>query len=177
MKLQEKIYYCRKKAGLSQEALAEKLGVSRQAVSKWETGDAVPELGKLPLLAKAFGVSADWLLSEDAPEEPAAEKPSASKKQDVLNRLPGFLRQLFRRYGWLGGVYLAAIGAMFTVIGALMRHVFWYGFSGNFDLHYLVDDGYVSPITIFYTFVIVLGIVMLLAGIILAIVLKRWGKK
>ena len=38
MKLHEKIYYCRKKAGLSQEALAEKIGVSRQAISKWETG-------------------------------------------------------------------------------------------------------------------------------------------
>lgn len=38
MRLSEKIYYCRKKAGLSQEALAEQIGVSRQAVSKWETG-------------------------------------------------------------------------------------------------------------------------------------------
>ena len=44
MNLAGKILYRRKKAGLSQEALAEKLGVSRQAVSKWETGDAVPEL-------------------------------------------------------------------------------------------------------------------------------------
>lgn len=40
MKLSEKIYYCRKKAGKSQEALAEELGVSRQAISKWETGEA-----------------------------------------------------------------------------------------------------------------------------------------
>lgn len=38
MKLSEKIYYCRKKAGMSQEALAARIGVSRQAVSKWETG-------------------------------------------------------------------------------------------------------------------------------------------
>ena len=38
MKLNEKIYHCRKKAGYSQEALAEKIGVSRQAISKWETG-------------------------------------------------------------------------------------------------------------------------------------------
>ena len=38
MKLNEKIYYCRKRASLSQDALAEKLGVSRQAISKWETG-------------------------------------------------------------------------------------------------------------------------------------------
>ena len=59
MNLAGKILYCRKKAGLSQEALAEKLGVSRQAVSKWETGDAVPELSKLVLLAKAFDVTTD----------------------------------------------------------------------------------------------------------------------
>ena len=41
MKLSEKILYCRKRAGLSQEALAERLGVSRQAVSKWETGGSL----------------------------------------------------------------------------------------------------------------------------------------
>ena len=40
MKLNEKIYQCRRKAGLSQEALAERIGVSRQAISKWETGDS-----------------------------------------------------------------------------------------------------------------------------------------
>lgn len=56
MKLSQKILYCRKKAGLSQGALAEQLGVSRQAVSKWETAEAVPELSKLLLLAQAFGV-------------------------------------------------------------------------------------------------------------------------
>ena len=59
MNLSEKILYCRKKAGLSQEALAEKLGVSRQAISKWETGESVPELSKLVLLARAFDVTTD----------------------------------------------------------------------------------------------------------------------
>lgn len=43
MNLQDKIVYCRKKAGLSQEALAEKIDVSRQAISKWETGEAMPD--------------------------------------------------------------------------------------------------------------------------------------
>ena len=66
MNLSEKIQLCRKRAGLSQEALAEKLNVSRQAVSKWETGAAEPELSKLRALAAAFGVTADWLLSEEA---------------------------------------------------------------------------------------------------------------
>lgn len=65
MKLNEKIYLCRKKAGLSQDALAERLGVSRQAISKWETGESVPDTGKLLPLANALGVSLDWLLSED----------------------------------------------------------------------------------------------------------------
>ena len=40
MKLNEKIHSCRRRAGLSQEALAERIGVSRQAISKWETGDS-----------------------------------------------------------------------------------------------------------------------------------------
>ncbi len=56
MKLPEKILYCRKRAGLSQEALAERLGVSRQAVSKWETGEALPETGKLAALAAELGL-------------------------------------------------------------------------------------------------------------------------
>ena len=41
MKLNEKIYWCRKRAGLSPEALAERIGVSRQSISKWETGGSL----------------------------------------------------------------------------------------------------------------------------------------
>lgn len=72
MDLQNKIYTCRKNAGLSQEALAERIGVSRQAISKWETGEATPEVAKLLSLAKTFGVTTDWMLSDD-PDLPANE--------------------------------------------------------------------------------------------------------
>lgn len=72
MDLQNKIYSCRKNAGLSQEALAERIGVSRQAISKWETGEATPEVAKLLSLAKTFGVTTDWMLSDD-PELPVNE--------------------------------------------------------------------------------------------------------
>ena len=51
MKLHEKIYTLRKGQNLSQEALSEKLGVSRQSVSKWETGEATPEVSKLLALS------------------------------------------------------------------------------------------------------------------------------
>ena len=72
MTLHEKILYYRKQARLSQEELAARVGVSRQAVSKWELGDATPEVDKLVALARVFGVTTDELLS---PEEPAAGTP------------------------------------------------------------------------------------------------------
>ena len=79
MKLSDKIWVLRKKAGMSQEALAEKIGVSRQAISKWETGEAAPEITKLPLLARTFSVTADWLLDDEADfdEEPEADEDPA----------------------------------------------------------------------------------------------------
>ena len=62
MTLGERIAYYRKKAGYSQEGLAERLGVSRQAISKWETGAADPSTANLLALAKLYGVSAEELL-------------------------------------------------------------------------------------------------------------------
>ena len=53
----------RKKSGLSQEELASKIGVSRQAVSKWERAEASPDTDNLILLAKVFGVTLDELLT------------------------------------------------------------------------------------------------------------------
>lgn len=73
MTLHEKIYILRKKNGLSQEALAESLGVSRQSVSKWETGEATPEVSKLLSLSKLFGVTADYLLNDEMEEENVSE--------------------------------------------------------------------------------------------------------
>ena len=130
MNLSGKILYCRKKAGLSQEALAERLGVSRQAVSKWETGEAVPELSKLMLLAQTFGVTTDWLLSESEPEPETAPEPEAPPASEVktpsdnwVESIPGVLGRLIRRYGWLYGVYTALAGLGFIVIGAVARAV------------------------------------------------------
>ena len=63
--LSEKLYKLRKNSGLSQEQLAEQLNVSRQAISKWEQGTAVPESEKLITISNFFGVSVDYLLKED----------------------------------------------------------------------------------------------------------------
>ena len=74
MTLGERIAYYRKKAGYSQEGLAERLGVSRQAVSRWESGTALPDAGNLRQISRLFEVSADYLLDEEreSPEGPAA---------------------------------------------------------------------------------------------------------
>lgn len=65
--IHERIYELRRQRGFSQEQLAEKIGVSRQTVSKWESGASVPELEKLIALSRCFGVSVDALIGHAAP--------------------------------------------------------------------------------------------------------------
>lgn len=64
MKLNEKIKEYRKIFNLSQEQLAEKMGVSRQVITKWENEEGLPEIGNLKLLSKLIGISIDYLLDE-----------------------------------------------------------------------------------------------------------------
>lgn len=142
MKLNEKILHYRKATKLSQEELAELVGVSRQAVSKWELGESTPDVDKLLSLARAFGVTTDELLSEaepaaaDEPSQPAAapsqEEQARTETGPVpsvdVDKLTGKLGRLVKRYGWLAGVYIALSGLGATVIGALAR----WGFGAFF---------------------------------------------
>ena len=77
MRFEEKIVELRKQKGLSQEELAEQLGVSRQAISRWELGQTLPDIPNLLQLCEMFGVSADYLVRD---EEQAAEKSDQSVK-------------------------------------------------------------------------------------------------
>ena len=71
MILAEKIALLRRKNGWSQEELADQLAVSRQAVSKWESGASIPDLDKILKLSELFQVTTDYLL-KDALEQPDA---------------------------------------------------------------------------------------------------------
>lgn len=71
MTMGERIQSLRKEKGLSQEALGEALGVSRQAVSQWENGQSVPEMEKLVAMKGLFGCSLDQLVLDEAPADPA----------------------------------------------------------------------------------------------------------
>mgnify|MGYP001392023074 CR=1 FL=1 len=77
MTIGEKIALRRRSAGLSQEALAAQLGVSRQAVSRWETNESLPDTEKILQLCRIFGVSSDDLLLDKPPEAAPPSLPSA----------------------------------------------------------------------------------------------------
>ena len=64
----DKLIALRKKAGLSQEELAEQLGVTRQSVSKWEGAQSVPDIDKILQMSRLFGVTTDYLLKDDQGE-------------------------------------------------------------------------------------------------------------
>ena len=194
MTLGEKIQYYRKKNKLSQEELAARVGVSRQAVSKWELNDALPEVDKLAALAKAFGVTADELLSPAEPGE-GAPPPEPPRRQ-----YGGFgsLSWLIRRYGWLAGVYIALSGAGIALVGGLARFAFgrmfqvtvgdrlngmgWDvgGFPAELEGYLGMSTGVSSMGSVFLTIatvILAVGLLILAAGIILAIVLWRKGRK
>ncbi|MCD8047678.1 MAG: helix-turn-helix domain-containing protein [Clostridiales bacterium] len=79
MNMADRIQQLRKARGISQEELADRVGVSRQAVSKWESEQSVPDLNKVVLLSDYFGVTTDYLLKGIEPllEQPVKAKPDA----------------------------------------------------------------------------------------------------
>lgn len=191
MTLSEKILYYRKSAGLSQEELAARVGVSRQAVSKWETGESTPELSKVVLLAKAFHITTDQLLSPDAPQS-SAPSSSPSRAPDPKYQAIPFFGRMVRRWGWLAGVYLFLQGAGMTLVGGIARYAFSammspvsqsMGLSGtNSELveALFADDPFSRTASVFLTIptvIMVLGILVMIAGAVLTLLLWRERKK
>lgn len=84
MILEDKIITLRKKKGWSQEELAGQLGVFRPSVSKWEGGQAVPDLDKILQLSQIFDVSTDYLLKEEL-EEPQHAGNGEDTESDLVH--------------------------------------------------------------------------------------------
>ena len=90
----DKLIELRKKAGWSQEELADKMGVSRQSISKWESAQSMPDMGRVVRLAQLFGVSTDYLLREDVAqsEEIAVVETDAEVRTVSMEEANAFLR-------------------------------------------------------------------------------------
>ncbi|MBR5426139.1 MAG: helix-turn-helix transcriptional regulator [Clostridiales bacterium] len=96
MILAEKIVQERKKNGWSQEDLADKLGVSRQSVSKWESAQSVPDLQRILEMSKLFEVSTDYLLKdevEERPSEPLSEESGKELRRVTMEEANSFLQE------------------------------------------------------------------------------------
>lgn len=113
----ERLIECRKAAGLSQTELAEKLGLSRQAISKWETGTVIPAAENLSALAKLYNVSLDWLVNGEGNARPQTkdEAALAAEKTTQTNKPPKSIN------GWrIAALVLAAL-LLVVVIFEIMR--------------------------------------------------------
>lgn len=112
MELSEKIQRLRKARGLSQEELAHEMGVSRQSVSKWESGQSIPDVEKIIALSDFFGVSTDYLLKR---EERAAQKPASEPPASPASKPDGML--------------FAAAGTVVNAAGLLLGSAGWYEYQ------------------------------------------------
>lgn len=119
MTIGTKIADCRKRAGMSQEKLANELNISRQAVSRWETGEAVPDTEKVILLSKLFHVTTDYLLL-DSVEAPQSAAPTENKNEESEKRAAEqkLKRQNLRIYFGKLLLILGIISLSATLIGA-----------------------------------------------------------
>ena len=147
MTLGQRIAQKRKELGLSQEGLGEQLGVSRQAIYKWESDASLPEIDKLITLSKIFSVSVGWLLGvEEAPspaEPPSGELTEAQLQmvQEIVDRYlaaqpkqaPPKRRRLVRLCG--AAAVLALVAALFNLFSKLDRVTQDYN-----NLRYSVDN-------------------------------------
>ncbi len=88
MRLSDKIIALRKAHGWSQEAFAEKLDVSRQAISRWENGTALPDAQNVLQISKLFGVTTDYLLHDDyeSDRDIPAVQTEAKEKEDLHSK-------------------------------------------------------------------------------------------
>ncbi len=117
MTLTEKLAFLRTKSGLTQADVAEKMDVSRQAVSRWELGDSLPSSENLRQLSRLYGVSVDYLMNDDAPEPEsavaAAETPTPEQ------------RLRWRKPALIG----IAIGLAIAAVIALLAAAFFAGYD------------------------------------------------
>ena len=134
MTLEKKLACLRKREGLSQAEVSEKLDVSRQAVTKWETGTSRPSIENLQSLSRLYNVPLEYLLDESGGELPAPAAPAAERgpEQKVQKKEKQWIRRLM-------------IGAV--VLALLVCFLFWYGRGqkeNEFDLHSIQGEVHTS---------------------------------
>lgn len=120
IKLADRLVSLRKENKLSQEALAEKLGLSRQSISKWERAEASPDTDNLIALAELYGMSLDELLGNEPVRVEKSEKATEKKDNKLLKLSPILLLVAVAVYAVggiaIGGKWWATAWVLFTLV-------------------------------------------------------------
>ena len=128
MTLGEKLAELRQKSGLSQDRVAELLGVSRQAVSKWERDEAKPDLDNIVNLSNIYNVTTDYLLKEKQEKihEEKKENTYTYKSSSIFEDILRFVKE---KWYWLG--YGVLIWGVVDIAQAMIVNIMWKSFAGN----------------------------------------------
>lgn len=163
MKLSEKIVNLRKARNMSQEELSEQLGVSRQAVSRWEVGSALPDASNILQLSKLFGVSADYLLNDDY----KGESPAPVKSKSVNSIAGTFVKKIIALcvagFGFIGNFVIYVISRFIEVPVPFRyyhyetesyQHTWDYGYSYK----YFVEEYHLELLTVMFWLMLIVGL-------------------
>ena len=125
MAFAQRLQEVRRRSGLTQEQFAERLCVSRQAVSKWESGRGYPEIEKILYICSCYGVTLNGLFDQELPspsESSAPEPEPAPLPTESLHRsLAAFFNNLAPRNKWLAAGILAGVAALAGLIGLCLK--------------------------------------------------------
>ncbi len=118
MILADKIILLRKKSGWSQEELAEKMNVSRQSVSKWESANSIPDISKIIDMSNFFGVSTDYLLKDDSVNESFEETFSEESIRVIpVEEAQNFMKEMKAFGGKIAtGVMICILGVISVIL-------------------------------------------------------------
>ena len=176
IKLADRLVELRKEHKLSQEALAEKLGLSRQSISKWERAEASPDTDNLIALAEVYGITLDELLGNNEPKEPKQETQPQSKKEELsAKQIKGKQNLKKSPLLFLGAIAVYAGGGI--ILGAFWWALMWIlfpivlGYAFSALSMYFEDKKWLS--IIFST----IAAIFLAASLYIAlgIILHLWG--
>ena len=200
MNMADRIQYLRKTNGISQEELADKLGVSRQAVSKWESEQSLPDLGKIITMSDYFEVTTDYILKGIEPVADKEQKSSELTSKILYIASTAFVAiGLFSAFaGWhetktmdtiWGSMIIQAVGIAGYFIGRLLSAarvpfaVNWLNLSGLLFMPFSMVTGaisialfkqwWIAPYPINIAHVVLFVIVYISICVISFIVLKR----
>ncbi len=163
MTLNEKIAQLRKAESLSQEALAEKINVSRQAVSRWESGTAMPDASNILQLSKLFRVSADYLLNDEyeKADNAAAFKETKSQGKELAVKIIGICVAVL---GLIGNLTIYIVSRFIRVPVPYIYYVDgvkWYrwGTLTGYSYKYFVQRHSLEFLTVLFWILAIAGIV------------------